>query len=139
MQSATEGNVVMVKLSDGEDVLASLEQVCRQRGIESGAVQWGIGMLRDFEIGYFGPDGYEKETYPEPHELIAMHGSIAMGSEPKFHLHVAVAGRDHHVVGGHLFRAKANVVNEVRLERFGTIRLSRKRNPKTTLNELDVE
>ncbi len=139
MQSAAEGNAVMVKLSDGEDVFASLERVCRERGIESGTVQWGIGMLRDFEIGYFGPKGYEKEVYPDPHELVAMHGSIALGSEPKFHLHVAVAGRDHGVVGGHLFRAKACVVNEIRLERFGTIRLSRRTNPKTTLNELHVE
>ena len=139
MQSASEGNVVMVKLADGEDVLGSLEQVCRERGIESGTVQWGIGMLRDFEIGYFGPEGYEKASYSEPHELVALHGSIAMRSEPKFHLHVAVAGRDHSVVGGHLFRAKANVVNEIRLERLGTIRLSRKPNPKTTLNELQVE
>ena len=139
MQSAMEGNIVMTKLSDGEDVLASLEQVCRERAIGSGTVQWGIGMLRDFEIGYFGPNGYEKETYAEPHELVAMHGSVALGSEPAMHIHVAVAGRDHRIVGGHLFRAKACVVNEVRLERFGTIRLSRKRNPKTALNELNVE
>lgn len=139
MQSATEANVVMVKLSDGEDVFASLEQVCRERGIASGTVQWGIGMLRDFEIGYFGPDGYEKEAYADPHELVAMHGSIAMGSEPKFHLHVALAGRDHRVVGGHLFRATACVVNEIRLERFGTIRVSRRANPRTGLNELQVE
>ncbi len=61
-----------------------------------------------------------------------------MGSDPKFHLHVAVAGADHAVVGGHLFRARACVVNEICLERFDTIRLSRKRNPKTTLNELEI-
>ena len=139
MQSATEGNVVMVKLSDGEDVLASLEQVCRQRGIESGAVLWGIGMLQDFEIGFFGPQGYEKTSFPGRHELIAFHGSIAMRSEPKFHLHVALGQRDHSVVGGHLFRAKACVVNEVCLERFDRIRLNRVANPKTGLNELEVE
>ncbi len=96
-------------------------------------------MLQDFEIGFFGPEGYEKKTFSGRHELIAFHGSIAMGAEPKFHLHVAVGQRDHSVVGGHLFRAKACVVNEVCIERLGTIRLSRKRNPKTTLNELDIE
>ncbi len=139
MQSSEEGNVVMVKLSDGEDVLASLEQVCRRHKVESGAVHWGIGMLRDFEIGFFAPGGYEKKTFPERHELVAFHGSIAMGSDPMFHIHVAVAGRDHGVIGGHLFHGKACVVNEICLERFGAIHLSRRRNPATSLNELLVE
>ncbi len=139
MQSSEEGNVVMVKLSDGEDVLASLEQVCREHKVVSGAVHWGIGMLRDFEIGFFAPNGYEKKTYSDRHELVALHGSIAMGSDPMFHIHVAVAGRDHTVIGGHLFRGKACMVNEICLERFGAIHLSRRRNPATTLNELQVE
>lgn len=139
MQSAVEGNVVMVKLSDGEDVFESLEQVCRERGVESGAVHWGIGMLQDFEIGFFAPAGYEKMAFRDRHELVAFHGSIAMRSDPKFHVHVAVAGAGHGVVGGHLFRGKACVVNEICLEKFTTIRLSRRLNPRTTLNELQVE
>ncbi len=139
MQTAAEGNVVMVKLSDGEDVFASLEQACRKNGIESGAVHWGIGMLRDFEIGFFAPAGYEKKVLQDRHELIALHGSVAMGSDPKFHLHVAVAGRDHGVVGGHLFRGRACMVNEICLEKFNAIHMSRRLNPKTTLNELQLE
>lgn len=138
MQSAQEGHTVLVKLSDGEDVFASLEAAARKHGIESGAVHWGIGMLQDFEIGFFGPRGYEKHTFAERHELIAFHGSVAMKSEPKFHIHVAVGQRDHSVVGGHLFRAKACVVNEVCLEKFDQIHLSRVANPKTGLNELDI-
>ncbi len=139
METAAEGNLIMVKLSDGEDVFASLEQACRAHRVESGAIHWGIGMLQDFEIGYFAPGGYEKAVYADRHELVAFHGSITMGSEPKFHVHVAVAGRDHGVIGGHLFRGKACVVNEICLEKFGKIRLSRRTNPKTTLNELHVE
>ncbi len=139
MQTAAEGNVIMVKLSDGEDVFASLEQACRAHGIESGAIHWGIGMLQDFEIGFFAPVGYEKKVLLDRHELIALHGSIAMGSDPKFHIHVAVAGRDHGVVGGHLFRGKACMVNEICLEKFDTIHMSRRLNPKTTLNELQLE
>jgi len=139
VQSAEEGNRVMVKLSDGEELFPSLEAAARKHRIESGAVLWGIGMLQDFEIGFFSPTGYEKKAYADRHELIALHGSIAMRAEPKFHLHVAVAGRDHGVVGGHLFRAKACVVNEIGLERFRDIRLNRKANPRTTLNELEIE
>lgn len=139
MQSAAEGAVVMVKLSDGEDVFASLEQACRKHGIERGAVHWGIGMLQDFEIGFFAPAGYEKRTLRDRHELIALHGSIAIDADPKFHLHVAVAGPDHGVLGGHLFRGKACMVNEICLEKFDAIHMSRRLNPTTTLNELQLE
>ena len=138
MQSAKEGTTVMVKLSDGEDVFASLEEVCRKHDITSGAVLWGIGMIQDFEIGFFGPEGYEKKSFRDRHELLALHGSIALRADPKFHLHVAAGQRDHTVVGGHLFRAKACMVNEICLERFDRIRLDRRRNPKTTLNELEI-
>jgi len=139
VQSAEEGNLVMVKLTDGEDVFAGLEAIARKHRIESGAVLWGIGMLQDFEIGFFGPDGYEKKVFAGRHELIAFHGSIAMKAEPMFHLHVAVGQGDHSVVGGHLFRATACVVNEICLERFEAIHLRRVHNPKTGLNELEIE
>ena len=139
MQSAEEGDRVMVKLSDGEDLFGSLEAVARKHRIESGAVLWGIGMLEDFEVGFFSPTGYERKAYADRHELVALHGSIAMRAEPKFHLHVAVAAGDHTVLGGHLFRAKACVVNEIGIERFRTIRLNRRLNAKTTLNELEIE
>ncbi len=139
MQSAINGNLVMAKFSDGEDVFESLEAVARAHRIDSGAVLWGIGMLQDFEIGFFGTQGYEKMAYADRHELLAFHGSVAMRADPKFHLHVALAGADHRVIGGHLFRAKACVVNEVCIEKLDTIRLNRRRNPKTTLNELEIE
>ena len=95
MQSAEEGHIVMVKLVDGEDVLPGLEAAARKHGIESGAVLWGIGMLQDFEIGFFGPQGYEKTSFPGRHELIAFHSNIPMRSDPKFHLHVALGQPDH--------------------------------------------
>src|SRR5512136_142660 len=88
-QSAEEGHRVLVKLSDGEDVFPALEAAARKHRIESGAVLWGIGMLQDFEIGFFGPEGYEKTSFSGRHELIAFHGSIAMKAEPRFHIHVA--------------------------------------------------
>lgn len=128
----------MAKLSDGEDVFRSLEEVARKHGIESGAVHWAIGMLQDFEIGFFAPTGYEKKIYEGRHELLAFHGSIAIRAEPKFHIHVAVSERDHRVIGGHLFRGRVCMVNEVCIERFKKITLTRRLNPKTNLNELQI-
>ena len=129
----------MVRLQDGEDVFECLESACRKHGVESGVILWGIGMLRDFELGIYAPTGYARKRFEGRHELIAFHGSIAMGSDPKFHIHAAGAGPDLRVIGGHLFRATCCVMNEICLERFDRLHLRRKHNPVTNLNELSLE
>src|SRR2546427_10970745 len=136
MQTQQEGNSVFVKLSDGEDLVPSLEAAAQKHMIESGTVLWGIGMLRDFEIAYLGPKGYEKTVFADRHELLALHGSIAMRADPKLHLHATLGRRDHGAIGGHLFRAKVAVVNEIQLARFDTIHFNRRLNEKTGLREL---
>src|SRR2546422_9979995 len=83
METKQEGNSVVVKLSDGEDFVPSLEAAAQKHRIERGSVVWGIGMIQDFEIGYFGPNGYEKTPFAERHELLALHGSIAMRADPR--------------------------------------------------------
>src|SRR5438876_786662 len=98
METAQDGNTILLKLSDGEDLVPSLEAAAWKHNVESGAVLWGIGMIQDFEIGFFGPKGYEKTTFAERHELLALHGSIAMRGDPKLHLHVAAGRRDHAVI-----------------------------------------
>lgn len=139
METRQEGNTVVVKLSDGEELFPSLEAAARNHTVESGTVLWGIGMLQDFEIGFFTPKGYEKSTVADRHELLALHGSIAMRGDPTLHLHVALGRRDHTVIGGHLFRAKAAVVNEIQIARFDAIRLNRRFNENTGLRELIFE
>jgi len=139
MDTRQEGNTVVVKLSDGEELFQSLEAVAQKHGIDSGSVLWGIGMLQDFEIGFFGPSGYARTAFAERHELLALHGSIAMRADPRLHLHVAVGRPDHTVLGGHLFRARAAVVNEIQLVRFDTIKMNRVFNEKTGLRELVLE
>lgn len=107
--------------------------------MESGAVLWGIGMLQDFEIGFFGPTGYAKTIVSERHELLALHGSISIRGDPPLHLHVSLGRPDHTAIGGHLFRAKTAVINEIQIERFETIHLNRRFNEKTGLREVNFE
>jgi len=139
VRSAEEGAFVQVKLSDGEDLFPSLEEIARRHKIDSGSVLWGIGMVQDFEIGFFTPKGYQRSAFSDRHELLALHGSIAMRANPPLHLHIAAGRPDHAVVGGHLFRARACVVNEVLVARFDQIRLSRVFNPGTGLREMVIE
>lgn len=139
MESRAEGDAVFVKLSDGEEIFPGLEEVARRRGIEDGAVLWGIGMVQDFEIGFFTPNGYERKSFRDRHELIALHGSLAMRADPRLHLHMAVGRPDHTVLGGHLFRGRACVTNEIMIRWFHDVRLGRVLNPSTGLKELVFE
>lgn len=139
MRSAAESNLVMAKLEDGEDLFASLGQIVNKHRIESGSVLWGIGMVRDFEVGYFDGKEYRRRAFTEPHELLALHGSIATRADPPFHLHLAAGNPTHAVVGGHLFRATVSTLNEICLARFDAIRLGRALSPRSGLRELVVE
>ena len=139
MRTSTEGDIVLAKLDDGEDLFPAIRGIATHHGFDSGMVLWGIGMLRDAEVGFFNGTSYERETYREPQELLAMHGSIAADAEVPLHLHVALAGRDHRVVGGHLFRARVAVLNEIAIRPFREIRLTRALNPRSGLRELVLE
>jgi uncharacterized protein len=139
LDTRREGNSVFVKLADGEDLFPSLEKAAREQGFEDGSVLWGIGMIQDFEIGFFGPEGYAKTVFSDRCELLGLHGSVSLRGDPKIHLHVTVGRPDHAALGGHLFRAKAAVVNEIHLVGFDGIRFSRRLNEKTGLRELIFE
>ncbi len=139
MKSAMEGSLVVVKLDDGEDLLAMLRMAAQHYRIESGLVHWGIGAVREFEIGYFDGHEYHRRVFAPPHELIALHGTITTEAEIAMHLHMAAGGPGHQVVGGHLFKATVSTLGEVCLSRLDDIRLTRVLNPKSGLRELVPE
>lgn len=105
MQSAQEKNIIVVKLEDGENLLPSLERIVEKYSIESGVFLGGVGMIREFEIGYWGGKEYLTEFHETPHELLHYGGSIAcVEGKPMFHIHATLAGPDHRTIGGHVNR-----------------------------------
>lgn len=137
MRGCADGDHVVLKLDDGEDLLKCLRDAVDEYGIGSGFVVLGIGMLCESEIGYYTGNGYERRRLDEPHELVALHGSISTDGETVIHLHCALAGADHRIVGGHIFSAKVRVVNEILIRKTG-VRLGRRLNPATGLKELTL-
>jgi predicted DNA-binding protein with PD1-like motif len=138
MQSAQEKDHIVVKLDNGEHVFNSLEIVIEKHGIDSALILSGIGMLQDFEIGYYNGKNYIIERFVDPMELLSMHGSIARGKENRIHIHVSLANSEHKVFGGHLLSAKVCVLNEIVILQMNEIDLTRKLNPKSGLMELEI-
>ena len=139
MESKEEsGGYVVIKLSHGEDVLECLRKAVSEHEITSGFVLMGVGMFSHVRIGYYTKEGYESQDLDEPHELVDLHGSISTKGEVVIHLHCGLANSNHEMVGGHLFRAKACMVNEILVKKLSDVELDRKFNTETGLKELTV-
>lgn len=138
MQSSEENNRIIAKLDDGQSLFSALGKIMMKHGAESAIIISGIGMLRDFEIGYYDGGKYITKHFGEPMELVSMHGSIAASQESSIHIHVALANEESKVFGGHLMKAKVCVLNEIVLLKMDGIELGRRLNEKSGLYELDI-
>ena len=119
VQAVSDGSGWMVRLEDGADLFDELRAFATEHHIRAASIVEGIGMLRSAEVGYWNGREYAPHLVTTPHELIAMHGSIAeVDRAPSLHLHVALGGPDHQVVGGHLLRAKVGILVEAYLREF---------------------
>jgi uncharacterized protein len=130
----------MVRLDDGQDLFEALSEFARREDLRAAAVVSGIGMFRRATLGYWDGTQYRPHELKEPHEVVALHGSIArVDGGPSVHLHSAVAGPEHTLVGGHLMKATVGVLQEIVLETFPGRTFGRPMNESFGLRMLDLE
>jgi predicted DNA-binding protein with PD1-like motif len=109
----------MLRLDDGQDLFPTLSAFAEREKVTAAAIVFGIGMFRAATFGYWDGKQYQPHELTTPHEVVALHGSIARADDaPSIHLHGAVAGPDHRLVGGHLMRATVGVLQEMVIETF---------------------
>ncbi len=119
MQAVQQGTEWMLRLDDGQDLFETLSSFAEREHVTAAAVLFGIGMFRTATFGYWDGQQYRPEELKVPHEVVALHGSIARADgAPSIHLHGAVAGPDHRLVGGHLLRATVGVLQEMVVSTF---------------------
>lgn len=109
----------MLRLDDGEELFDALTEFARREKVEAAAVHFGIGMFSRATVGYWDGQQYRQHELHEPHEVVALHGTIAVADgQPSVHLHAGLAGPDHRLVGGHLLRATVRYVGELSVQAF---------------------
>ncbi len=119
MRAIQEGTRWMLRFEDGEDLFDTLGRFAEERAIGAAAFAFGIGMFRQATVGYWDGSQYRAYELTVPHEVVALHGTIARADDrPSIHLHAALAGPDHRLVGGHLMKATVGVLQEALLETF---------------------
>jgi len=123
MIETRSGNDLMVRLVDGEKLLASLAAL----KVNSGVILNGVGMLRALELGYWNGSDYERQHIDEPVELLSLQGNFARkGEERILHCHATVARRDNTVLGGHVINATVHNTAEVFVHELHGIELERR-------------
>lgn len=139
MESKEGKGIVFVRLYTGEDLFDSLAKVCKKHRVKTAIILSAVGMLKDFELGYFKAKGnYTKQRFKKPHELVALSGIIMKLAEGyNFHLHVALGNEKKKLIGGHLISGKVNVTAEIVLLKSST-KLSRELDKETGLLALKL-
>jgi predicted DNA-binding protein with PD1-like motif len=129
MIQARSGNDLVLRLADGEDLVASLVGLDMGSAVVIGA----IGMVRSARLAYWNGAEYETFEVPGPVELLSMQGNLGYeGDTPVLHCHVAVASRRGVTQGGHLVAAVAHNTVEIVCRRLPGIVLERRSEPSGT-------
>jgi predicted DNA-binding protein with PD1-like motif len=135
MEVARKGDSLALRLDHGDDILRSIgRSIEAERSTMS--IVAGLGMISEFELGYFDEGNYIKAYFEEAHELLSMQGSVSSEGDPRIHIHVTVADRSHKAYGGHLLQGKAWMSNEVFMIRIDGLHSVREIDPETRVGIL---
>ncbi|MHB1440189.1 MAG: PPC domain-containing DNA-binding protein [Cuniculiplasma sp.] len=135
MQHRREGNFVIIKLDDGEDIIKSLELILERESISNGFIVSGIGAGIELEIGYLRDKVYEKEIFGAPMEITSLSGSVTQGN-PRMHIHINAAGADHVTRGGHLFSGQVKPLMEILVLSLDSIKMTRELKESSGMREI---
>ena len=140
MEKSRKENLLLVRLSDGEDLEGSLKQVLEEEKIHSGVVIGGVGMVRDAALSFYaGRGAYETVPVQQPAELCALSGNIStMDGELVTHLHATVARQGGAAIAGHFSGGKVNMTAEIAIM-VTPQKLTREADPETGLRLLRFE
>ncbi len=140
MQAVHDGPRWILRLDDGQDLFGTISEFAERERIGAAGILFGIGMFREAAIGYWDGREYRPTQISVPHEVVALHGTIARADgRPSVHLHCGLAGPDHRLIGGHLLRATVGVVQEIGLEVFPERTFGRPLVESLGLRVLDLE
>ncbi len=124
MEIAHSQDYIMIRLGNGENILKTLQEVVAEEK-STLLIVAGIGMITDFELGYFEKGQYVRQSFKEPHELVMLQGSVASEGDLRMHIHAVVADKEHRAFGGHLLKGWAWMSNEIGILKLKGVRSKR--------------
>ena len=98
------GRSFMGRLAKGDDLLQSLEKLCREHDITLGEIR-AVGAVTRARVGYYdqGKREYNFLELDQPLEILALVGNISLkDGQPMVHAHVTLGDGTGRTYGGHL-------------------------------------
>lgn len=123
----------------GDDVLGTIRDFARQRGIRGGRFA-AIGALQRGAIAFWNRERleYERIEVEEQVEVASLIGDIAVEEgETRIHAHAVLGRRDGSSLAGHLLEGTVFPTLEMHLVDFGEP-LERRRDPETGLSPIAI-
>lgn len=107
---------IVATLTEGDDILGCIGEICRREGVRMGAVS-GIGGVSRLVLGVwdFARDAYATLVKEGAHmELTSLTGNICTADgAPSLHLHATAVDGSFNAFGGHLIEGTAGIVVEL--------------------------
>ena len=125
---------LMVRLKHDADLIQSIAELARSRGIEAGSFT-AIGALKSARLGYYDQKNhdYREIKIDSPHEMASCVGNVSLSDgEPFVHAHVVLADEKGSTKAGHLLQGIVFAA-EVHLRQLKGPRLERKHDEVTGL------
>jgi len=120
MQTLQDGDIVVVALEPGEEIVESLAEVADKYKIGGGQIS-GLGSVSEAEIAFFDPakKEYIPRMFTEPMEIGNLVGNISkLDGNRHIHCHITIAGPELIGFTGHLNRAVVGTAAEIYIRRL---------------------
>lgn len=98
------GNVFVVRLDVGDEILTKIKEIAEKENIKLAMIN-ALGATNDFVVGAYdvSKKTYYKNEYKGEWEIVSLHGNISTKeNETYLHLHMGCGNKDGEFVGGHL-------------------------------------
>jgi predicted DNA-binding protein with PD1-like motif len=115
VRAGRPSRIIVARVKPGSDLLRSLQKITSEKGITSGVIVSGVGLLKHAKLRNCKslPEEYPISdvnrtflSFEKPLEILSISGNVALAEgEPLVHAHLtlsSVEGDEITVIGGHL-------------------------------------
>ena len=97
--TSTKGEMIFhcLRLRRGDDLMLSIQSLCREKNIQAGVVLSAVGCITEGRVR--DASGVTIRNIQEHCEIVSLNGTV---SKQRCHLHIALSKEDLSTIGGHL-------------------------------------
>jgi predicted DNA-binding protein with PD1-like motif len=110
-----DGNNYLLVLKRGQSVIASLTAFMEKEKLPGASIS-GIGAVQNVEVAYYDLEAkkYRYKKFGPSMEVLSLNGNLGyFENKPIVHAHIALAGSDFTVHGGHVKEAVVSLILEI--------------------------